>query len=45
MNYAAKNIILIYQQSPNKLKEINNKIMEEIIERALKFLKKRNIQD
>jgi len=41
MNYAAKNIISIFRSSPEKFKDINSKIMEEIIERSLKYYKKK----
>ncbi len=41
MNYTAKNIINIFKSGPQELTKINGKIMEEIIERSLKYFKKK----
>ncbi|EWS73316.1 C2 domain protein (macronuclear) [Tetrahymena thermophila SB210] len=41
MNFTAKNLIHIFKNNPQELNKINNKIMEEIIERSLKYFKKK----
>lgn len=41
MNFTAKNLIHIFKKNPQELNKINNKIMEEIIERSLKYFKKK----
>jgi hypothetical protein len=37
MNFTAKNLIHIFKNNSAELNKINNKIMDEIIERALKY--------
>jgi len=39
MNFTAKNIVSIYKEKKKELSKINLKILEEIIERSLKFFK------
>lgn len=39
MNFTAKNLITIFKESSQELLKVNQKIMEEIIERCLKSMK------
>lgn len=45
MNFTAKNLINIYKTNAAELNKVNSKIIEEIIERSLKYLKKKSISD
>lgn len=42
MNFTARNLLLIYQSNPMDLNKINQKVIEEILERALKHYRKKN---
>ncbi|CAK86439.1 unnamed protein product (macronuclear) [Paramecium tetraurelia] len=42
MNFTARNLLLIYQSNPIDLNKINQKVIEEILERALKHYRKKN---
>jgi len=41
MNFTSKNLVTIYKQYPAELNKINFKIMDEIIERTLKYNKRK----
>ena len=45
MNFTSKNLVTIYKQYPAELNKINFKIMDEIIERTLKYNKRKQNMD
>jgi hypothetical protein len=42
INFTSKNIVQIYEERREEVVKINGKILEEIIERSLKYYKKQN---
>lgn len=42
MNFTAKNLLTINQTNPTDLGKINQKVVDEILERALKVYRKKN---